>query len=213
VSEQPDDAMVGDDVVVLDDARAIRAIAHPARLLVIDALYDRGLELTATSAAELAGITPSAMSYHLRALERFGIVRRAEPTGDGRERPWVRVARDLRVRPGGAGADRAMALATGAVLSTALDVLRDRLLAAIARRLAAGEDHDGLYGVTQFGSLSVIVTPEEAVALVKTIHDAIEPLRSQNRKNAPAGAGTLSIVVAAYPEPPTTDHEDGGIRR
>ncbi|MFI5730153.1 ArsR/SmtB family transcription factor [Kribbella sp. NPDC051587] len=77
---------MAENKVVLTDPRAIRALAHPARQLVIDELYS-GRVLTATECAELAGLTPSAMSYHLRALERWGIVERAEST-DGRERPW-----------------------------------------------------------------------------------------------------------------------------
>ena len=65
------------DRVVLTDPRDIRALAHPARLAVLTEL-EPGVELTATELATRAGITPSAMSYHLRALERAGIVRRAD---------------------------------------------------------------------------------------------------------------------------------------
>ncbi len=71
----------------LSDPKAIRALAHPARLTVIEELYS-GRELTATECADLAGLSPSAMSYHLRSLAKAGIVERADATGDGRERPW-----------------------------------------------------------------------------------------------------------------------------
>ena len=54
--------------VMLTDPRAIKALAHPARLAVIDELF-AGRQLTATECAEIAGLSPSAMSYHLRALE------------------------------------------------------------------------------------------------------------------------------------------------
>ncbi|MDX6262847.1 MAG: hypothetical protein QOH84_4535, partial [Kribbellaceae bacterium] len=67
--------------VVLTDPRAIRALAHPARQRIIDELYS-GRVLTATECAELAGLTPSATSYHLRALERWGIIERAEGSTD-----------------------------------------------------------------------------------------------------------------------------------
>lgn len=73
--------------VTIEDPRAIRALAHEVRQQVIEELYD-GEVLTATQAARLCGITPSAMSYHLRALEKWGIVRRDDPSVDGRERPW-----------------------------------------------------------------------------------------------------------------------------
>ena len=73
--------------VVITDPRAIRALAHPARQRIIDELYS-GRVLTATECAELAGLTPSATSYHLRALERWGSIERAEASADGRERPY-----------------------------------------------------------------------------------------------------------------------------
>src|SRR5665647_3712685 len=73
--------------LTLTDPRAIRAIAHEARQQVMDELYG-GSVLTATEAAQICGLSPSAMSYHLRALEKWGIVVRDDPSSDGRERPW-----------------------------------------------------------------------------------------------------------------------------
>src|SRR5665647_47158 len=80
--------------LTLTDPRAIRAIAHEARQQVIDELYS-GSVLTATEAARICGLSPSAMSYHLRALEKWGIVVRDDPSSDGRERPWRAPARSL----------------------------------------------------------------------------------------------------------------------
>ena len=67
------------EMVVLRDPRAIKALAHPARLAVIDEFF-AGRRLTATECAEIAGLSASAMSYHLRALEKWGIIRRSEAT-------------------------------------------------------------------------------------------------------------------------------------
>ncbi|MGH3496989.1 MAG: ArsR/SmtB family transcription factor [Nocardioidaceae bacterium] len=82
--------------VRLEDPRAIRALAHPARQQVIEELFN-GSVLTATQAARLCGLTPSAMSYHLRALEKWRIVTRGELSGDGRERPWRAAADHLSI--------------------------------------------------------------------------------------------------------------------
>src|SRR5512146_2234938 len=84
--------------LTLEDPGALRALAHPARLAVVDELY-QGNERTSSELAELTGLSPSAMSYHLRALERWGIVERGTPRSDGRERPWRGVARTLRFDP------------------------------------------------------------------------------------------------------------------
>lgn len=108
---------------VLTDPHAIRALAHPARLAVLDALNDGG-EVTATACAEVAGTSPSAMSYHLRALEKWGFVERAEGSGDGRERPWRAVSGGWRVE---AMPDSATARATSAVTRVNLERVASEL--------------------------------------------------------------------------------------
>ena len=60
--------------VEITDPKAIRALAHAARLEVISELYSTQLSRTATELAAQTGLTPSAMSYHLRALQKWGIV-------------------------------------------------------------------------------------------------------------------------------------------
>lgn len=106
------------DELVLDDPRALRALAHPARTAVVDELY-QGNVRTASELATLTGLTPSAMSYHLRALEKWGIVRRSTSSGDARERPWEASAKGLTIMS--AGASEA---ASDAVAGLYLDRLR-----------------------------------------------------------------------------------------
>ena len=64
-----------EDTLHLHDPRDIRALAHPARMAIIDALAS-GDELTATECAALTGLSPSATAYHLKLLERYHL---AEP--------------------------------------------------------------------------------------------------------------------------------------
>src|SRR5215471_13180910 len=80
--------------IVLSDPRAIRALAHPARLAIIEALFS-GDELTATECAALTGLSPSATSYHLKALARWGIVEAGQARADGRDRPWKAKGRSI----------------------------------------------------------------------------------------------------------------------
>lgn len=70
----------------LSDLEQMRAVSHPARWRVLEELWS-GRVLTATDAAELVGMTPSAMSYHLQQLARHGLIERDE-AADGREHPW-----------------------------------------------------------------------------------------------------------------------------
>ena len=82
------------DRVVLTDPRAIRALAHPARLAIIEALGP-GEELTATELAAVTGLSPSATSYHLKALAKWGILEAGQARADGRDRPWKATGRSV----------------------------------------------------------------------------------------------------------------------
>src|SRR5262245_60344259 len=69
------------------DPKVMRAMAHPARIAILQYLGD-GAEATATECADISGLSPSATSYHLRALAKVGLVEDAPSRGDGRERVW-----------------------------------------------------------------------------------------------------------------------------
>ena len=76
--------------VSLPGVAALRALAHPARLDLLDLLrvHER---LTAAECARLLGTSTKSCSYHLGILAGQGMVARvAEPGADGRERPWHR---------------------------------------------------------------------------------------------------------------------------
>ncbi len=74
--------------VTLTDPRMMRALAHQARIAIWTYLGLHG-PATATECAEIAGLSPSACSYHLRTLARYGFVEEDPASAaDGRERPW-----------------------------------------------------------------------------------------------------------------------------
>ncbi len=68
------------------DPRALRAIAHPVRLRLLEELMIAGTA-TATELAERIGESPANSSWHLRQLARYGYVEEAGG-GSGRQRPW-----------------------------------------------------------------------------------------------------------------------------
>jgi DNA-binding transcriptional ArsR family regulator len=81
-----------EDHVKITDPERMKALAHPARMAVFDFLAERRVQgfdgATATEIAEVAGMTPSAMSYHLRTLAKAGFIEEAPSRGDARERVW-----------------------------------------------------------------------------------------------------------------------------
>jgi len=85
----------GDDGIVLDLA-ALKALGHPLRVQILDALSAYG-PATASGLGERLGESSGALSYHLRQLEKHGLVREDTERGVGRERWWMRVPRPISV--------------------------------------------------------------------------------------------------------------------
>ncbi|PQZ96285.1 transcriptional regulator [Arthrobacter sp. MYb227] len=115
--------------VTISDPQAIRALAHEARLTVLEELFASQSTRTATELASRCNLTPSAMSYHLRALEKYGYVIRAANEGDGRERRWKAAGDELVL-----GSLTDSVSAKNAYLNVQLNAFRERLTAEIGRR-------------------------------------------------------------------------------
>jgi DNA-binding transcriptional ArsR family regulator len=72
----------------VSDPTALRALAHAGRYTILEHLQGVG-SATATECAQVAGLSPSACSYHLRLLARHGFVEQdTSRDRDGRERAW-----------------------------------------------------------------------------------------------------------------------------
>src|SRR5262249_42524644 len=83
------------DAAPLTDTLAMRALAHPVRVALIEllAVVDT---LTATQASELLGESPANCAFHLRTLAKYGFVQEAGG-GRGRERPWKSADRHIAI--------------------------------------------------------------------------------------------------------------------
>lgn len=179
--------------VTLTDPKAIRALAHPARQRVIDELYS-GAVLTATEAAALCQLTPSAMSYHLRALEKWGIVVRDEGGDDGRERPWRATARSLRIdhsAHGGSstGTTKAFAATFMAPLMEEIDAW-------------AGSERRGQHDGTAMSRGRLWLTTEEATELGRQVDALLERYERRTAEDHPEGAEQFSSFWTLMRRPP-----------
>jgi DNA-binding transcriptional ArsR family regulator len=76
--------------IELRDPRALHALAHPIRIRLLGLLRREG-PLSASEAGRRVGESSGSASYHLRQLERYGLVEDA-PGGRGRERLWQATA-------------------------------------------------------------------------------------------------------------------------
>lgn len=80
------------------DLESLKALAHPLRVQIFDALSLYG-PATASGLGERLGESSGATSYHLRQLEKHAFVREVVGKGTGRERWWERTPGSVSVEP------------------------------------------------------------------------------------------------------------------
>jgi DNA-binding transcriptional ArsR family regulator len=185
--------------ILLTDPRMMRALAHPARMAIWQHL---GLEgpATATECAAVAGLSPSACSYHLRTLAKYGFVEEdLSHSADGRERPWRAKVAALNV-PGGTGspAVRDAARLLNASVHASAEELRESYQ---DRQSEYPEDWQAALG-TNYDVLHV--TPEELDSLRLRLIELFGEYRRLPRDERPPGARRVHVTVDLVPwfEPP-----------
>ena len=186
----------------ISDPRALKALAHPARNKILERLQVYG-PATATDCAAVAGMSPSACSYHLRMLERYGFVEAghaedARDRGDGRERVWRAVVRGWSSHAG-PGVDAAE--------MQAIDM-------ALARVLLASSDEKVLSWVDQsaqesppwrqaslISNSTLAVTAEELEQIQHDIQAVLKPylLRDRDADDLPPEARLVHAAVRLTP--------------
>ncbi|WP_067124644.1 winged helix-turn-helix domain-containing protein [Microtetraspora malaysiensis] len=181
------------------DVRVLRALAHPARLAILSRLQTEG-PATATECAEVAGLSPSACSYHLRQLAKHGLVADAPPRGDGRERVW----RALQPGWGFKSSDQEtpdLVEAQNAVIDAVLAEANQRL----GDYFAQSDREPPEWRTAAWLTHAVLrVDAEELRELAERINALIDPYRVAERsaEDAPAGARLAELHLRMFPRAP-----------
>lgn len=181
--------------VTVTDPQVMRALAHPARLAILEHLSSTGASATATELAEVVGLSPSATSYHLRALARWDMVEDAPSQGDARERRWRARQMGFNVDPGRTAEPEARA-AEEALLETFLARQNDQVRHWLA---GAADESDEWYEASMVSSTVLLLTAGELARLSRAITDLITPYRRESRADAPADARPLTFQLRAVP--------------
>ena len=195
--------------VVLRDPRAIKALAHPARLAVLEEFMAKR-QLTATECADIAGQSPSAMSYHLRSLAKWGIITRAE-SSDGRERRWKLVDGGFYLEPD-------QPIASAAASATLVARILDRQRADVLRFLNRQADETPQWREALTVSTSTYwLTAAEAMALEKVITSVVDEYQDRTESDRPEDSRAMQIGVVIVPDSPLRptgepDRSNGGSR-
>jgi DNA-binding transcriptional ArsR family regulator len=164
------------------DPAAVRALAHPLRLELLDLLRFDGPS-TATELGRRLGQSSGSTSYHLRQLARYGFVEEAPPHR-GRERRWRYRRRRVLLEH---GSDELLA----ELLSREAHAL-DRFL---ARRELDPDWDAGSF----FATRALRLTPAELAELRDGMDELLGRFRRAEADDAPADARPVRLLAFGYP--------------
>jgi DNA-binding transcriptional ArsR family regulator len=181
----------------ITEAAALKALAHPLRMDLLEALYVLGPR-TATQLAKHLGQSPSNCSWHLRKLAEHGFVTEVEGVA-GRNRPWQVTAESLAWGKGD----------TEPETSAAGHALTEVMLAREVQRLMAAQRAEHLEpqewrDATTLVQSGLWLTAEEAKEISTQMEELmmshLDRLRHPERR--PDGARLVSVVgwLALRPE-------------
>ncbi|MEV1043829.1 metalloregulator ArsR/SmtB family transcription factor [Streptomyces sp. NPDC049916] len=180
------------------DARTLRAIAHPLRLHLLNALREFG-PATASGLGERLGESSGATSYHLRQLAESGLVEDAPELGKGRERWWRAVhdgsmfeSADFRSH-----ADPQVRGAIDFVLYETATTHAQELNTWLGTISDWSEEWQRSWDLSDF---KIRLTPELALEMTRKMHELVESYRDRVPEDT-EGSAVVRTHLHAFPRP------------
>lgn len=177
------------------DLTALKGLAHPLRVQLLDALAAYG-PATASVLAERFGESSGATSYHLRQLEKHGFVREDATRGVGRERWWERVPQPINVELQ-RDADPAERAASEVILAE-WQRSRERR---VREFIAHGSDDlsPEWMAAATVSTTNLALTREQSAALVDELSTVLDGYRERYRDQRAEGARPVQVHVDVFP--------------
>ncbi|MGX5694931.1 ArsR/SmtB family transcription factor [Agromyces soli] len=178
-------------------ATALKALAHPLRVRIYDELSAHG-PLTASGLGERLDESSGAMSYHLRQLERAGLVRENTARGKGRERWWERV-------PGSVAIPDTRTLAPGSAERLAAKLVEDEWMRAREQNYREFiADGEAVFGpewldIATADTINLRLTPEQLAELVAEIDAVFLKFGARYKLTPSPGSRPVQIHLNAFP--------------
>jgi DNA-binding transcriptional ArsR family regulator len=186
----------------LTDPRAMRALAHPVRLAILEQLQRHG-PATATQLAPTVGATPSVTSWHLRHLAGFGLVRDSDAGNDHRQRWWEAAARGFRFEASGDEESQSAARVLSHQMFRQYGDLPHQWITEVEPHL--DPDWRRLGGLA---NTRVVLSPAELEAVEKAIEQVLAPYVTRNPADRPTDGRGVRLMRYTLPEASTDDGVD-----
>jgi predicted ArsR family transcriptional regulator len=179
----------------ITDPQALRALAHPVRLRLLEMLTVEG-PASGRQLAERTGESTASVSYHVGQLAKWGLVEPAAELARGRERPWRATSRGITWSATGDGSPEFV---------TASRALREQFIAQQLAALDAYQRHQDDFDATwqeaswlgsDIGHLDPAELAEAAARIKAVISEYTDPARPRR-----AGARRVTFFAYAVPAP------------
>ncbi|MFF9401280.1 helix-turn-helix domain-containing protein [Streptomyces sp. NPDC014744] len=180
------------------DTRTLRALAHPLRLRLLNALREFG-PATASGLADRLGESSGATSYHLRQLASNGFVEDDPERGKGRERWWRAVHAGTAFNTGlfVNHPDPDVRGAVGVVLHEIADNHAQELSTWLGTMHEWPEEWHRAWEASDF---KLRLTPDLSAELITKMHELIESYRDRVPEGT-EGAVTVRSHLHLFPRP------------
>jgi DNA-binding transcriptional ArsR family regulator len=189
------------------DAQTMRALGHPVRIALIEALTLHG-PMTATQVGERIGESPTTCSFHLRQLARYGFVEEAGG-GKGRARPWRMTTIGFSIA--GAHDDPETEIAANALTH----MVRERQLGRYANWMRTQRNYPRRWREAADSSQYLFyLTAEELEQFTGELNGLLRNWMSDrltDPSTRPAGSVPIEVLTFAFPielPPDATDEQD-----
>lgn len=180
------------------DSRALRALAHPLRLDLIE-LLGAGGPATAAECARRLGTSQASCSFHLRQLAKYGFVEEAQSSGDRRERRWQLTELEQRWSAESPGAEQFERVFVGREA--------DRIL---AWRASAVEQPESWREAAFLGGVTVPLTATELADVRQSLRAVLDRYveRLGDRSAWPRGARLVRVFLSGTPLGDSTENTE-----
>jgi DNA-binding transcriptional ArsR family regulator len=164
------------DVLTIDRPEQLKALGHPLRLRVLEALGESDVPMSNRELAQKLGVDPGHLHFHVRMLLKCKLIEQVV-SSKGREKPYRSAARTLKVAP-------------ELVSAGASD-----LQATVVEDVQQGWNAYAEQGQFRFVRINVRISPERALEVLSELVPTFEELEDETED-------VVTVTAILHPQTP-----------
>jgi DNA-binding transcriptional ArsR family regulator len=161
------------DVLTIDRPEQLKALGHPLRLRVLEALGEAETPMSNRELAQKLGVDPGHLHFHVQMLLKCSLIEQVA-SAKGREKPYRSAAKTLKVAP--------ELVSAGA----------SELQATVIEEVQKGWNAYADAGQFRFVRINARISPERALEVLSDLVPAFEKLEDENEE-------MLTITAILHP--------------